>query len=128
MPGRNREAQLASDALFLARGDPFDVDAGGLQTVCEYFEVAVAANLEADPIKTGHIRLAQDDAVSIEFVEPAEKCPVTRTTDEFQPDPVAIMGDGLLEIEDAHLDKAWSHHACNCHHRSPGKFKILGRD
>src|SRR3546814_3718532 len=77
MPGRNREAQLASDALFLARGDPFDVDAGGLQTVCEYFEVAVAANLEADPIKTGHIRLAQDDAVSIEFVEPAEKCPVT---------------------------------------------------
>src|SRR3546814_12790809 len=85
MPGRNREAQLASDALFLARGDPFDVDAGGLQTVCEYFEVAVAANLEADPIKTGHIRLAQDDAVSIEFVEPAEKCPVTRTTEEFKP-------------------------------------------
>src|SRR3546814_12980659 len=74
MPGRNREAQLASDALFLARGDPFDVDAGGLQTVCEYFEVAVAANLEADPNKTGHIRLAQDDAGAIGFVEPAEKC------------------------------------------------------
>src|SRR5262249_16176715 len=96
MASRYDEAQPASESGLFSRRDLFNLDAVSLDPAREGAEVGFRRNLEASIVHSRCLRLAQDDAVSVELVPGSQiDAAIGLTADLVQSNAIHIMAERI---------------------------------
>lgn len=82
-------------------------------------KIGVFRDLERHPVKPSGIGFAQDNAVAVEFVERLKEGTPILEADEIETNPVTVMNNSLVEIEDPQLHVSWAEYTGHSHFSSP---------
>ena len=113
---RDDERDATTDARLIAGGDVLDVDAVGREIGGELFEGGLVQHLERHEVHARLIGLAEDHAVPVEFVPAFEvDATVVAGRDLVQAEPVAVVDDRIVHVENTDLDDAGSKNSVEGH-------------
>src|SRR5438105_2363655 len=120
MAGRHDEAQAASEARLFSCRDFLDFDAVFLDAAGKGVEIGVARNLEPGVVHPWLLRMAENDAVTVELVPGAQvNAAIGLAADLVQPDSIDIMFERRIQIGHPDLNVAGSQHTFQRHHSLP---------
>ena len=116
MAARDHERDAPPEAGLLAGVDVGHLHSVGDEVRGELLQRGGVQDLEGHVVHAGGVRFAQRDAVMVELVPPLEEDPpVVAGHDFVESEPVAVVDDGVIHVEDADLDESGAKYAVECH-------------
>src|SRR3546814_268244 len=119
MCGWSIEADLASDTGIFTGGNDINMHTAVEQAFSERIKIGVFRNLETHSVESGRISFTQNDTVPVEFVESLEEGAPTLHAYKIESNSVAVVQDGLFEVENPQLHVPRAQYTGHSHFSSP---------
>ncbi len=120
MTARNHETEAPTGAGQVALADFIDRDARLSNPLTKSIKIAPVRDLESREIHARRLRRPQNYAVAVEFVpSPEIDASVIAAAHSIEPDPVDVMSECRIHVENTELDVAGSQYSGDCHASLP---------
>ena len=119
MTGWRVEADFSPDPGILTGRYDIDMDVQIEKTLGKMIEIAILGDLERHPVEPGRFRFTQDYAMTVKLVERLKEGPPAFNAHQVQTNPVTIMLDRLVEVQNPQLHIARANHSGQSHFSSP---------
>src|SRR3546814_16134466 len=90
-------------------------------------KIGVFRNLETHSVESGRISFTQNDTVPVEFVESLEEGAPTLHAYKIESNSVAVVPDGLFEVENPQLHVPRAQYTGHSHFSSPCSVTTCGQ-